>query len=191
MASNTPLNLSLIVGSTREGRVADLVTRWAASLLHEDPRVRLDVLDLAALELPISPIRAPHVAKQELALRVGRADAFIVVTPEYNHGYPAVLKAAIDHVYHEWQAKPVGFISYGGISGGLRAVEQLRQVFAELHAVTIRNGVSFAGAHTLFDEQGHIREPEASVTALQQMLGQLLWWAASLREARLATPYPG
>ncbi len=72
---------------------------------------------------------------------MAEADAFLVVTPEYNHGYPAALKELIDSVYEPWHAKPVAFVSYGGASGGIRAVEQLRQVFAELHAVTLRDGV--------------------------------------------------
>jgi NAD(P)H-dependent FMN reductase len=83
----------------------------------------------------------------------------VVVTPEYNHGYTAALKQLIDAVKAEWVAKPVGFVSYGGVSGGLRAVEQLRLVFAELHAVTIRDGVSFAMAWNRFDEAGEPVDP--------------------------------
>ncbi len=75
---------------------------------------------------------------------LSEADAFIVVTPEYNHSFTASLKFVLDLVYEPWQGKPVAFVSYGGISGGLRAVEQLRLVFAELHAVTVRDTVSFA-----------------------------------------------
>jgi hypothetical protein len=76
---------------------------------------------------------------------IDAADAFVVVTPEYNHSYPASLKHAIDMAHGEWNTKPVAFVSYGGISGGLRAVEALRLVFAELHATTIRDTVSFHG----------------------------------------------
>ena len=99
-------------------------------------------------------------AWQSLQQALGLADAFVVVTPEYNHGYPAPLKELIDSVNAEWQAKPVAFVSYGGVSGGLRAVEQLRLVFAELHAVTIRDSVSFPGAWEQFDESGVLRNPE-------------------------------
>ena len=113
----------------------------------------------------------------------------MVVTPEYNHGYPASLKQAIDLAMQEWKAKPVAFVSYGGISGGLRAVEQLRQVFAELHAVTIRDTVSFAMAHGRFDSDGGLRDPDAAEAAVKVLLDELLWWGDALRAARAARPY--
>jgi NAD(P)H-dependent FMN reductase len=113
----------------------------------------------------------------------------VVVTPEYNHGYPASLKQAIDLGGREWWAKPVAFVSYGGISGGLRAVEQLRQVFAELHAVTVRDTVSFHGAHGCFDDSGSPRDPSGRNAAAKTMLDQLAWWAYALRDARAVRPY--
>ncbi len=96
------------------------------------------------------------------------------------------MKIAIDSVGREWHAKPVGFVSYGGMSGGLRAVEQLRIVFAELHTVTIRETVSFHGAHAQFDEHGAPREPAAVNTAVGALLDQLAWWAHPLQYARAA-----
>ncbi len=102
---------------------------------------------------------------------------------------PGPLKTAIDSVGREWRAKPVGFVCYGGLSGGLRAVEQLRIVFAELHTVTIRETVSLHGAHAQFDEHGAPREPAAVNTAAGQLLDQLAWWAHTLRHARAAHPY--
>ena len=112
-----------------------------------------------------------------------------MVTPEYNHSFPAPLKNAIDWHFKEWRAKPVGFVSYGGISGGLRAVEQLRQVFAELHAVTVRDTVSFHGAWTQFDSEGRLKDPERYEKGTQSMLDQLAWWGQALREARSQRPY--
>jgi NAD(P)H-dependent FMN reductase len=112
-----------------------------------------------------------------------------VVTPEYNHGYPGPLKTAIDSVSREWRAKPLGFVCYGGLSGGLRAVEQLRLVFAELHTVTIRETVSFHGARQRFNEHGVPREPDAVNAAAGALLEQLGWWARTLRRARITTPY--
>ncbi len=88
-----------------------------------------------------------------------------------------------------WHAKPVGFICYGGRSGGLRAVEQLRVVFAELHTVTVRETVSFHGASVQFDQRGVPREAEAVNTAAGILLDQLAWWACTLREARSVRPY--
>jgi NAD(P)H-dependent FMN reductase len=97
-----------------------------------------------------------------------------------------VLKHAIDHAYAEWHAKPVGFVSYGGMSGGLRAVEQLRQVFSEFHTVTVRDSVSF---HNVHREPEEARGWEGAGDAAQTMLRQLAWWGATLRQARSATPY--
>ena len=121
--------------------------------------------------------------------RLGQADAFVVVTPEYNHGYTAPLKALIDSNGIEWHAKPVAFVSYGGASGGLRAVEQLRLVFAELHAVTIRDSVSFAGAWEQFDAAGALLNPERAQRSMETLLERLQWWAVALRNARAAVPY--
>ena len=99
------------------------------------------------------------------------------------------LKTAIDSVGREWQAKPVGFVCYGGLSGGLRAVEQLRVVFAELHTITIRDTVSFPGARQRFDDHGMPREPDAVNAAARALLDQLAWWAHTLQHARTAHPY--
>ena len=128
--------------------------------------------------------RRGFFAAREFMAAHGAAEAFVVVTPEYNHGYPAALKSLIDSVGAEWQAKPVAFVSYGGASGGLRAVEQLRLVFAELHAVTIRDSVSFASAWEQFDETGKLRHPERADRSMATLLNRLHWWAVALRNAR-------
>lgn len=118
------------------------------------------------------------------AERVAAADAFVVVTPEYNHAYPASLKLAIDWLKVEWSRKPVAFVSYGGISGGLRAVEQLRLVFAELHAMTVRDTVSFHMARGKFDDAGKPTDAVGAERAATTMLDHLAWWARALRAAR-------
>ncbi len=119
------------------------------------------------------------------------ADAFVVVTPEYNHSFPAALKHAIDLADAEWRAKPVGFVSYGGMAGGLRAVEQLRLVFAELHAATVRDCVSFHGARERFGADGRPKDPAGCGAAAKKMLDRLAWWAEALRAARWTAAYPG
>ena len=176
--STQRLRVAVILGSTRQGRLCERVARWAAAGVEADGRFVLDTIDPAVPE--------PAAAMGE---RLGAADAYLVVVPEYNHGYPAPLKALIDSYYDEWQAKPVAFVSYGGISGGLRAVEQLRQVFAELHATTIRDTVSFDNAWDRFDEAGNLREPHKPERALRVMLERLHWWAQALRQARDARAY--
>jgi NAD(P)H-dependent FMN reductase len=186
---NTPLKLALIYGSMRQGRFCDTVANWAANEIWSRNDFFLDVIDPEALDLPLRYGQDDHPALVDVRRRLAEADAFIVVTPEYNHGYPAPLKFLIDSAYREWQAKPVAFVSYGGISGGLRAVEQLRLVFAELHAVTIRDSVSFANPWTKFDADGHLFDPEEPCKAMAALLSRLRWWATILREARQVAPY--
>ena len=112
-----------------------------------------------------------------------------MVTPEYNHSFPASLKAAIDLVGPEWRATPVALVSYGGMSGGLRASEHLRQVFAELHATTVRDTVSFHGGWACFDEHGEPHDRTGTDAAATVLLDQLTWWGLALREARDRRPY--
>src|SRR5215831_2143623 len=173
------LKLALIYGSTRPGRLCDKIASWAALQISARPEFALGVIDPAAPEAKTS--KSPGELDPDwLRKRIDEADAFIVVTPEYNHGYPAALKSLIDSVGAEWHAKPVAFVSYGGGSGGLRAVEQLRQVFAELHAVAIRDSVSFAGAWEQFDGNGALLEPERAERSIGRMLSRLRWWATAL-----------
>src|SRR6266581_2482202 len=146
------IKVGVVYGSTRMGRFCDKVAQWAAGRIAGTAGFAVEEIDPARLERGDDP--------GLLRQRLGECDAFVIVTPEYNHGYPAPLKSLIDSAGAEWHAKPVAFVSYGGISGGLRAVEQLRLVFAELHAVTIRDSVSFAGAWELFDEAGKLKQPE-------------------------------
>ncbi|HMF79290.1 MAG TPA: NAD(P)H-dependent oxidoreductase [Bryobacteraceae bacterium] len=186
---STSIPVALIYGSTREGRFCDKVGTWAAGEIDARVEFTLDVIDPAALALPDQHRRQQSSDLELLRERVARADAFVVVTPEYNHSYPAALKFLIDSVYSEWQAKPVSFVSYGGVSGGLRAVEHLRLVFAELHTVTVRSGVSFANAWSQFDDKGRLAESSRAHRDMAKMLEELKWWATALREARRASPY--
>jgi len=176
-----PVKVGLVYGSTRPGRFCDTVARWAANRIAAHAGFAAEHID------PAQP--DPSNGGLPLKERLAACDAFIVVTPEYNHGYPAPLKALIDSYGEEWHAKPVAFISYGGISGGLRAVEQLRLVFAELHAVTVRDSVSIAGAWEQFDSSGALRNPDRLERSMDNMLSRLHWWAVSLAHARNTWPY--
>ena len=188
-----PLRLAIIVSSTRDGRFGPVVASWFTKLAEGRAEFEVSVVDLAETPLPARMTRnpTPDEAAQFAAVtpRFAEADAFVVVTPEYNHSYPAALKNAIDWHFTQWRAKPIGFVSYGGISGGLRAVEHLRQVFAELHAVTVRDTVSFHNAGGLFDGDGVPKEPEGCGRAAEVMLDQLAWWGRALRDANARTPY--
>jgi len=179
--TETPIKIGLVYGSTRQGRFCDTIARWAAGQVCAREGFEVESIDPAAPEANADP--------SILRKRIAACDAFIVITPEYNHGYPAPLKALIDSFGQEWHAKPVAFVSYGGISGGLRAVEQLRLVFAELHVVTIRDTVSFASAWEQFDANGSLRNPERAERSMDTMLNRLRWWALSLAHARSIVPY--
>ncbi|WP_066371153.1 NADPH-dependent FMN reductase [Herbidospora mongoliensis] len=191
-----PIRLAVIVGSVREGRFGPTVARWFADQARPREDLDVDVIDLAEVHLPMvmpafGTAPAPEAARALASLtpRLDAADAFVIVTPEYNHSFPAALKNVIDWHGPQWHVKPVGFVSYGGLSGGLRAVEHLRLVFAELHAVGIRDTVSFHGAWRQFDGDGVPISPEGCNGAAKTMLDQLTWWARTLREGRTARPY--
>ncbi|MER7850868.1 NAD(P)H-dependent oxidoreductase [Kitasatospora sp. NPDC096077] len=191
---STPLpRLALIVGSTRTGRLGNTVARWFLDRATGAGYRDVDVIDLAEADLPVVMqefgATSRPAAVEALSVRLAAAEAFVVVTPEYNHSFPAPLKNAIDWYRNEWHAKPVGFVSYGGISGGLRAAEQLRPVFAEVHAVTVRDSVSFHHAWEQFGPDGHPVDPAGCNQAAKTMLDQLDWWAQALNEARAKRPY--
>ncbi|MEU5633397.1 NADPH-dependent FMN reductase [Streptomyces rishiriensis] len=189
------LRTAVIIGSTRDGRFGPVAADWIAAHIAQREDMTADLVDLVATPLPtVFPAfgQAPsdEVVAQLGAVspRLARADAFVIVTPEYNHSFPASLKNAVDWHNEQWHAKPVGFVSYGGISGGLRAVEQLRVVLAELHAVTIRNTVSFHNYGEVFGADGRPSDPGCDVAA-KAMLDQLTWWGQALREARRVRRY--
>ncbi|GAA3921851.1 NAD(P)H-dependent oxidoreductase [Streptomyces gulbargensis] len=192
-APTAPLTLALVIASDREGRFAPVIADWFRTRVAERTDFTLTVLDLAETRLPTSLSYAPDPAvRAELARLtpvLEQADAFVVLTPEYNHSFPASLKNLIDRHYTEWRAKPVGFVSYGGISGGIRAVEQLRQVYAEMHAVTVRDGVVLPNAQGLFDEDGRFKDPTGPENGAKLMLDQLAWWGRALKDAKTARPY--
>lgn len=183
------IDIAVIYGSAREGRLCDTVAGWAVARIEQAGGFAVDVIDPADPAVARGVEGKDQAARAALRERIGRADGFVVVTPEYNHSFPAPLKALIDSAKQEWEAKPVAFVSYGGASGGLRSVEHLRHVFAELHAVGTRDGVAFANAWSQFDEAGALRNPDGAEKAAALMLARLGWWARSLRVARDASPY--
>ena len=190
MQDDNRLRVAIIIGSTRKGRFAPIAAKWFAGEAARRADMAIDVIDLAEDRLPDVLHDKPGPEVAAVTSRLAAADAFVIVTPEYNHSFPAALKNAIDWHNREWRAKPIAFVSYGGIGGGLRAVEQLRQVFAELHAMTVRNSVSFHMAREQFDADGKPKEADRYARAAQSMLDQLAWWAQALREARSKRPYP-
>lgn len=182
--------IGVILGSIREGRVNDRVAAWAMNQLrgHGFEVRAIDPADPDLLPVQIGD----KAAIERLRLQMSDLDGFVIVTPEYNHAEPGPLKTLIDSVTAEWFGRPVGLISYGGISGGLRAIEALRIILAELHTVTLRDTVSFNSPWRRFDEAGHITDPEAAAAADAAMAifaHRLSWWVDALANARHSRPY--
>ncbi|GGK64280.1 FMN reductase [Planomonospora parontospora subsp. parontospora] len=166
---------------------------WFTARARRRGDLEVDLVDLVEAGLPQTltdegdPLPGTVA---DLAVRLAAADAFVVVTPEYNRSFPAPLKTAIDWYYEEWQAKPVAFVAYGRESGGLHAIDQLRQIFTELHAVPLRDAVSLPRHWNLFAADGTWPKAAADCsTAATAVLDRLSWWALALRDARAARPY--
>ncbi|MEU7628616.1 NAD(P)H-dependent oxidoreductase [Nocardia sp. NPDC049220] len=191
--SNAAPKLAVIIGSVRDGRFGPVVASWFAEQARQHGAFEVDVIDLAEAHLPLELPAVPPAldpdpprpaGMTDLTRRLTAADAFVIVTPDYNRSVPAALKAAIDWHYTQWDAKTIGFVGYSGASGGLLAIEHLRQIFNELNAHTVRNYVSFPRYYLLFDAAGRLREPDDPAAAAAAMLDQLLWWANALSAAR-------
>jgi NAD(P)H-dependent FMN reductase len=191
--------LLVIVGSTRPGRAADLVVPWLTSRARAHQGFEVEVADLRDWPLPIFAEHAGTIGDisdptysepvvQAWNRKVKQADAFIVVTPEYNHGIPGGLKNAIDSVWlsYGFRNKPVAMAGYSGsIGGGIRAIEHLAHVFIEAEAVPLRNTVVIPFVRTAFGADGEPADPETGIR-LQVMLDDLAWWSAALEQARAA-----
>lgn len=187
--------ISVIVGSIRQGRFSEKPARWILAHLRNRSGIDANLLDLRDFPMPFfdqpippaAPGRPPyeHEVVKKWTTEIARSDGFVIVTPEYNYGPPAVLKNAIDWVYPEWKRKPVAFVSYGS-TGGARSVQQLRETAIELQLAPVRFSVHIPAA-TLWahfqggDVDAGLAELEASA---RSMIDDLLWWTASLKTAR-------
>ena len=185
---NSPLKLEIVLGSVRSGRFGEIPFNWIVEQARLNSEFEVGAIDLAAFDIPDDFSRNADV--EALSARLEAADAVIVISPEYNHSFSAPIKAFIDAMPKSvWQAKPVGFVAYGGFAAGLRAVEQLRLVFAELHAVTMRDVVSFYLMNQNFDDNGDPINADAVNGAARVLFNQLGWWAQALKDAKAMRPY--
>lgn len=192
----TTPKLMIVIGSTRPGRTGPAVASWIAGHARRHGGFNVEVVDLAELNLPL--LDEPHHPRLRQYTRthtrrwsalVEAADAFIFVTPEYNYGMPAALKNAIDYLHHEWQYKPVAFVSYGGVSAGTRAVQQLKQVVTTLKLFPLTEAVSIPFVSQFIGNGGEIQPNETMESAAGAMLDELLRIARALhplREQQLA-----
>ena len=191
------VRIGVILASIREGRRGEAFARWMQGLLAERPGVEVELLDLKDWPLPSfahkdSPVVAEKAyaegsLERRWADRIAAQDGFLVVTPEYNHGYPGALKNALDTVYTPWSHKPVAFASYGGFASGARAVEQLRLVAIELRMAPVRDEVNVRLVGYAADERGHPADPLYGKKA-RAAIDDLLWWARVLNQGRAQLP---
>lgn len=183
-----PFQLAVVVGSVRTGRIGPSVAAWVCAVAEGYDDLSVVAVDLADFDLPDTLVATDDTRR--FTRTIGACDGFVIVTPEYNHAVPGSLKTALDTVKYEWRSKPVGFVSYGGLGGGVRATEQLRQIVAELHMVSVRDAVSLHRVRARFDDRGHIDDP-AATDALSRMLDQIRWWALAVQRAGEDREYPG
>jgi NAD(P)H-dependent FMN reductase len=189
------VNIGVVIGSTRQQRFAEHPARWIADLLGQQPGVEVQRLDLRDYDLPnydetVAPAMLGEQRYADPAVvrwteAVEAQDGFILVGPEYNHGYSAVLRNALDYVYQGWNRKPVAFIGYGNM-GGARAIEQLRQVTVELQMVPLAAAVHLPLAPLIAHftgGDGSAALPESNDKAAA-MIADLLWWSRALKVAR-------
>ena len=183
------LKVAIIIGSTRPGRKAEAVARWAYDIARKRTDAEFEVVDIASFNLPLLDEPMPpmfgqysHDHTKAWSAKIASFDGFIFVTPEYNHATSGALKNAIDFLYNEWINKAAGFIGYGATSGA-RAVENLRLIMGELQVATVRAQVGLS-MFTDF-ENFRVFKPtphhEAAVTA---MLDQVIAWGGALRALR-------
>lgn len=173
----------VILGTAREGRQSEKAAKY---MLQEAKKAGLEseLIDVRDYRITASDNTQTLPEAKKLAEKVNAADALIIVSPEYNHGYPGELKMMLDLLYSQYAKKPVGFcgVSRGGL-GGARAVEQLRQVAAELHMVSVREAVYFSGINDLFDVNGEIKD-KSYYARSRAFLDELIWYAEALKKAR-------
>lgn len=190
------LKIKVIIGSTRQGRFGDKPAQWIAELARQRKELDVEVLDLRDYPMPffddpISPAYNKEPRTNEVVIKwaekIAEADGFIIVTPEYNHSFSAVLKNAIDHVYYEWNKKAVAFVSYGSVEGA-RAIEQLRLIAIELQMAPIRHAVHMAWATYMAVNNHKSDDATDPFTAVKDQAGVLLndltWWTQALKTAR-------
>jgi NAD(P)H-dependent FMN reductase len=183
--------LMIVIASTRPGRVGVPVAEWFHRHAIDHGHFNIDLVDLAALDLPM--MDEPNHPKMRRytqehtrlwSARVEAADAFAFVMPEYNYGFNAALKNAIDYLHHEWKHKPLGFVSYGGVSGGTRAVQMVKQVVSGVNMVPLGTAVSIPFVRQFLDDDNQVQPNDTMEEAAPDLLDELARLEHALRELR-------
>lgn len=184
------MKLGLIVASVREGRAGGPVADWFTGVAKAHGAFEVEVLDLKAWDLPLlSDPNHPRLRKytqektQRWSAAVDACDAYAIVTPEYNFSAPPALINALDHLYHEWGYKAAGFVSYGGISGGLRSVQHTKTMLTTFKIVPMVEAVAIPFISRLVDN-GTLNADEKHTTSANAMLDELARWTKALNALR-------
>lgn len=183
--------LKVILASTRQGRKGPAVADWFMGQLDAHPSFRTELIDLKELDLPFLDEpehprlrRYQHAHTKRWSAMIDPADAFVIVTCEYNFGYPAPLKNALDFLYHEWNHKPVGFVGYGGIAGGTRAIQMLKQVVTAQKMMPLMEAVYIPFFARHIGDDGRFTGDEELNRSAHVMLDELARWAGALKPLR-------
>ncbi len=184
------IRVAIVTGSTRPGRNNEAVARWVYDLAKKRSDSEFELVDIAdynlpLLDEPVPPSRGQYsqAHTKKWAEKIGSFDAYVFVTPEYNHGISGALKNAIDFLYREWNNKAAGFVSYGGSAGGARAVEQLRLVMGELMIADVRAQVLLS-IFTDFENFTKFKPDPRHDGEVNTMLDQVIAWGGALKAVR-------
>jgi NAD(P)H-dependent FMN reductase len=183
------LRIAIIIGSTRPGRKAEAVGKWVYEIAQKRSHAEFELVDIKDFNLPLLDEPMPPIMGQYTqhhtktwSAKIASFDAYVFVTPEYNHGTSGALKNAIDFLFAEWNNKAAGFVSYGG-AGGARAVEQLRLVMAEVQIATVRNQVLLS-MFTDFENFSVFKPAPQHEKSVNAMLDQVIAWGSALKALR-------
>lgn len=183
--------LHVVICSTRPGRIGPSVARWFQGFAKQHGKFDIELVDLADFNLPMydEPIHPAqqnykHEHTKKWSANVAAADAYIFVTPEYNYSPPPSLVNALDYLYREWNYKPCGFVSYGGASGGLRAVQTAKMQITTLKMMPMMEGVMVPMAASLIDKEGQFQSNELIDKSALTLLDELRYWTDGLKAMR-------
>jgi NAD(P)H-dependent FMN reductase len=184
-------NLKMIIASTRPNRKGPLIANWILNISKEHKEFEVEVLDLKEINLPfLDELEHPMLGHyhnehtKQWSRTIGGADAFVVITCEYNFGYPAPLKNAIDFLYKEWNYKPIAIVSYGGVSAGTRSAQMLKQVFTGVKMMPLAESVNIPFFSRYINENEIFTGDEILEKSAHVMFNELAKWTKSFNEMR-------